>query len=136
MIDFLLDPSTKDFNLEEDNVGIKLTNAEQAYQQSIRMGLSLNLGEFFTHTNYGLPWLRNKDYTVGQGVRYFLGDNFPNPEIFITRELDIHLKNISFVKEVTSSYEFNSSTRCYTYTFTVQVNSGEIIEFAPYKITL
>ncbi|CAH9012859.1 putative baseplate component [Vibrio phage 501E54-1] len=136
MIDFLLDPSTKDFNLEEDNVGIQLTNAEQAYQQSIRMGLSLNLGEFFTHTNYGLPWLRNKDYTVGQGVRYFLGDNFPNPEIFITRELDIHLKNISFVKEVTSSYEFNPSTRYYTYTFTVQVNSGEIIEFAPYKITL
>ena len=134
MIDFLLDPVTKDFNFED--TGLQLTSKEQSYQQAILMGLSLNLGEFFTHTNYGLPWLRNKNYTVGQGIQYFLGDNFPNPEIFITRELDTHLKSISFVDEVSSSYEFNTATRQYRYIFTVQVSSGEVIKFAPYNITL
>ncbi len=134
MIDFLIDPVTKDFDFTE--MGLQLTNTEQSYQQAILLGLSLNLGEFFTHTNYGLPWLRNKDYSVGQGIRYFLGDNFPNPEIFITKELDRHLKNINFVTDVVSNYTYDRSTRIYTYSFTIQVSTGETIEFTPYSITL
>lgn len=134
MIDFLLNPQTKDFDFTEK--GLELTNEEEAYQQALLMGLSLNLGEFFTHTNYGLPWLRNKDYSVSQGIRYFLGDSFPNPEIFISRELDTHIKNISFVEDVESSYNFNASSREYTYIFKVTVSDGSVISFPPYNISL
>ena len=78
MKDLLLDWSTKDLDIEG---GLKLTTTKQSHYQSILLGLSLNLGEFFTHTNYGLPWLKNPDLNLGTNIRYFLGNEFPDPEL-------------------------------------------------------
>lgn len=133
MKDLLLDWNTKDLDIEG---GLKLTSKRETYYQSILLGLSLNLGEFFTHENYGLPWIKNPELDLGQNVRYFLGNNFPDPELFIKRELDRHLSRQPFVENVESSYEFDKGTRSMTYTARIDTIDGESIEFQPYLLYL
>lgn len=133
MVDLLLDWETKDLVTEG---GLRLTTSRETYSQLILLGLSLNLGEFFTHINYGLPWIKNPDVSVADNVRFFLGNNFPDPEIFIKRELDRHLSRQPFVESVESSYDFDRGTRTMTYTAQINTVDGETIEFQPYLLYL
>ncbi|AUR89086.1 hypothetical protein NVP1121O_058 [Vibrio phage 1.121.O._10N.286.46.C4] len=133
MKDFLLDLTTMDLDLSS---GLKLTTEKEAYYQTILMGLKLNLGEFFTHVNYGLPWLKNPDLDVGGNLRFFLGNNFPDPDAFINSELDRHLERVPFVDKVMSSSRFDTKTREFNYEVKIQTKSGEILEFTPYLLNL
>ncbi|AGG57830.1 hypothetical protein VPBG_00058 [Vibrio phage helene 12B3] len=133
MKDLLLDWDTKDLIIEG---GLKLTSQREAYYQSILLGLSLNLGEFFTHVNYGLPWIQNPALDLGTNVRYFLGNNFPDPELFIKKELDRHLLRQPFVESVDSSYDLDRSTRTMTYSAKINTVDEGTIEFQPYLLYL
>lgn len=132
--DFLLDWETKD--LDSSGGDIKLTNEREGYYQTLLLGLSLNIGEFFTHINHGLPWLKNPNISIGDNVRYFLGNDFPNPEIFIKTELDRHILKQPFVESIDSNHKFDRNTRTFTYTVRVNTIGGESIEFKPYLIDL
>lgn len=132
-VDLLLDWGTKDLVIEG---GLKLTSPREAYYQSILLGLSLNLGEFFTHENYGLPWIQNPDLDLGTNIRYFLGNEFPDPEMFIKKELDKHILRQPFVESIESSYESDQGTRTMTYVAKINTVDGETIEFQPYLLYL
>lgn len=133
MKDLLLDWDTYDLVIDG---GLKLTTKEETYHQSILLGLGLNLGEFFTHINYGLPWLQDPNLDLGTNVRYFLGNNFPDPEIFIKKELDRHLEAQPYVKKVDSEYKFDRNTRTMTYTARIETFDAGIMEFQPYLLYL
>lgn len=133
MIDLLLDPKTKDLVIDG---GLKITTEEDLYLQTVLLGLNLNLGEFFTHTNHGLPWIKDPNLTLGANIRYFLGSNFPSPELFLYRELDNFLKKLPFTKKIDSNYKFNRSTRHFEYDALIHTVSGKIVEVPKYITTI
>lgn len=125
-MDLKIDPNTKELD------GFQwVTGADEA-KQRITLALSTNLGEFFTHVNYGLPWIENTDETIIENVRYFLGQDFPDTEAFITEELDRYLTSLPLVASLTSSYTFDQQSRKYQYNYSVVTQEGETINFPPY----
>lgn len=134
MADIYLDPLTKDLNWDED---IRWCSKQEEYVQRIRLAWMLNLGEFFSHVNYGLPWIKNEEENIDikDGLRYFLGDDrFPNPDEFITSELNEYTENIPFVESVESTFEFDKNNRIYTYTANIITIDGEEVNIPPYLI--
>lgn len=125
-MDLKINPDTKELD------GFQWVSGVEEARQSITLAVGLNLGEFFTHVNYGLPWIKNKDETVVENIRYFLGQNFPDTEYFITEELDRYLTSLPLVGSLKSSYSFNSQTREYVYNYSVVTTDGEEIAFPPY----
>lgn len=116
--------------------GLKVTNKRQEYLQRITLSLGLNLGEFFTHINYGLPWLKNKEVSQSENLRYFLGESFPDTESYIKTELDSYIKKFSFVSSIQSESTFEISNRVFTYNFTITTIEGLEISFPSYITTI
>ncbi len=133
MVDIYLNPFTKDIDFEE---GFRLTTEKEEYVQRTLMALKLNLAEFFSHTNYGLPWLKNPNSGVGQNLRYFLGDSFPNPEYFLKGELDRYIKRFDFVDSIVSDFSFSTAKRTFTYNVRINTKTGEEVIFPPYITTI
>lgn len=129
MPDLLLD-EYGDLDMQEGL--LSLTTTRQEYQQRTGLALNLNLTEFFTHINYGLPWIKNPDISLGENLRYFLGTSFPYADNFLYTELNNYIKNFSFVKSLESSYSFDVGTRTFTYNFTIVTVEGETITFPSY----
>lgn len=121
---------TADGNLDLTN-GVVLITGKEEYFQRILLGWSINLAEFFNHSNYGLPWLESDDNTRKPDVRFFLGDQETSAQ-FVVRELDRFTESISFVESVESTFGYSPSTRTLTYSPTVITVSGEQIIFPPY----
>lgn len=120
-------------DLDLSSGGLELATGGDEARQRIDLAISINLGEFFTHINYGLPWIENKSENVSDSpIRYFLGEKFPNPDIFIKSELDRYIKSLPIVSELTSDTTYNRATRELSYTFSVVTTSGEEINFPPY----
>lgn len=136
MADIKLDPSTGDLDLSSGGLAIA-TNGDEA-RQRIELAISLNLGEFFSHLNYGLPWIKNPNLDIDgiSNIRYFLGDHFPEPEAYIYAQLDKYLASLPLVSSVESSYTFDPSTREFKYTFNVTTVEGEDINFPPFISTI
>lgn len=132
-MDLLLDPSTGDLDLTR---GLRFTTKPQEQRQRVELGISLNLGEFFTHINYGLPWIRNQEESLGTNLRYFLGDSFPDPENYLANELDVYIKKFPFVKTLSSNFSFNRFTREFSYSFSITTTDEEDITFPPYTTNL
>lgn len=120
-------------DLDLSSGGLELATGGDEARQRIDLAISINLGEFFTHINYGLPWIENLEENVSDSpIRYFLGEKFPNPDIFIKSELDRYIKSLPIVSELTSNTTYNRATRELSYTFSVITTSGEEINFPPY----
>lgn len=133
MLDLLIDPKTKDLIVDG---GLKLTTEDDLYLQTVLLGLQLNLGEFFTHTNHGLPWVKDPNLTLGENVRYFLGTSFPNPEIFLFKELNNYLNKLPFVVKVESNYRFDKNNRAFEYDALIRTKTGSTIEVPKYITTI
>lgn len=120
-------------DLDFSSGGLALATKGDEARQRIDLAINLNLGEFFSHINYGLPWIENKNEDVGrEGIRYFLGEKFPNPEIFIKNELDRYIKSLPIVDTLSSSVNFDRANRELSYSFSVVTVEGEEIDFPPY----
>lgn len=121
-----------DGDLDLSNGGLATcTNGSEAAQR-IGLAIDLNLGEFFTHANYGLPWIENPDESFSDNVRYFLGTDFSSPASYIATTLDKYILSLDLVDTLDSDYSFDTITREFSYTFTVETTEGETIEFPPY----
>lgn len=134
MADIYLDPLTKDINWDEP---LRWCSKTEEYVQRIRLAWMLNLGEFFSHANYGLPWIKNEEENldVKDSLRYFLGDDrFPDPEEFIAAELDEYTENIPFVESVESTFTFDKANRVYSYTANIVTVDGEEVNLPPYLL--
>lgn len=130
MADFKLDELTGDLDLTD---GLQLTTSlPQEAKQRIDIALGLNLGEFFTHTNYGLPWVENRLEDFATNIRYFLGDNFPDPEFYMKKQLDRYLASLPFIESLDSDFEFDRKSREFRYTYSAILTSGEEVTFPPY----
>lgn len=130
MADFKLDPVTGDLDLSE---GLQLTTSlEDEARQRIDIALGLNLGEFFTHVNYGLPWVKNRLEDYGRSIRFFLGNDFPDPEFYMKKQLDRYLKSLPFISSLSSDIEFNIETREFKYSYVATLINGEEVTFPPY----
>ncbi len=133
-MDFGLDPLTGDLIVEGGMT--KVTGAEELLQK-INIGLTINLGEFFSHINYGLPWTRNAtSELVDSDVQYFLGESDSTSVQYIVKELTSFLLAQDNISSVTSSYSFDKTTRTLTYTPEIVGNGGEVLSFKPYTLEI
>lgn len=129
-MDLGLDPTTGDLIVDG---GMTLVTGSTEIQQRIKVGLTINLNEFFTHTNYGLPWIKNVDDT--SDIQYFLGDSNATVD-YITSSIDKFILTFGTVESVTSSYEFEPTTRKLTYTPYIVSIEGEEFSYPPYVLEI
>lgn len=133
MMDFLLDPETGDLDFTN---GLQFASEPQEAAQRIDLAINLNLGEFFSHVNYGLPWIRNSEEGLPTNIRYFLGEDFPDPQSYLKNELDKYIRNLPIVDTLESSYSMDMYTREFSYEYKVITVTGEEINFPPYLQTI
>jgi hypothetical protein len=128
MADFLLSTLTGDLDFGENNSsGLQLvpdyrTEAEQRLSQA----LSLNLTEWFADITAGLPYIHNPEENLETNLRYFLGDKSPNAAQFVKVTLDKYILDLPFITSLKSEYNFNVSSRVFTYTYSAVSNGVEI----------
>ena len=131
-MDFGLDPTTGDLIVVG---GMTLVTKGDELQQRLSVGLTINLGEFFTHINYGLPWLRGDELETTD-IQYFLGTDENTTVQYIIKELDSYILRIDQVTAVTSTFEFDQNTRTLSYKPSITAEDGEIIDFPPYNLAI
>lgn len=134
MADLKLNVLTGDIDLNNGYLSL-ITGADEKLQRIV-LGLSINLGEFFTHTNHGLPWIYDETFDTDYEYRYMLTDQGGDTEYFIKNTLDKYLERLDFVEKVNSTYSFNPNTRVYNYKYSIQDVNGEVIEFPEYSVNL
>jgi len=131
-MDIGLDTLTGDLITEG---GLVLVSEVEELRQRTEVGLTINLGEFFSHINYGLPWLRNPELGTTDIV-YFLGEEDNTTTQYIVKEIDKYLLTFDRIAEVKSSYTFNKADRVLTYSPKITGQDGEMIDFPPYTLEL
>ena len=129
MAGFKRDPVTGDLDLTD---GLKIVTGVDELIQRIQLGLTINLGEFFTHANSGLPWLKDESNPASTDIEYFLGGNIQLAAQVIVKEFDNYIESIDQVDSVTSTFEFNPLTRTLSYLPNIIANNGEAVNFPPY----
>lgn len=132
-MDLKFDETTGDIDVSS---GLQFTTGATELRQRITVGVTINLNEFFTHINYGLPWLRNEADNPFTDVQYFLGEDEQTSIQYIVKELDRYILSIDQVVSVTSNYDFVNTTRTLYYTPSIVGQDGEEVNFPPYKIDL
>lgn len=127
-MDFLLDHLTGDLDFGEDNsLGLQLTSDYKTEaEQRLAQALSLNLTEWFADITAGLPYIKNPNESLEQNIRYFLGDKSPNAAQFVKSTLDKYILDLPFITSLSSEYNFNESSRVFTYKYSAVVNGVEI----------
>lgn len=113
--------------------GMSLVTGTSELQQNLTVGLTINLNEFFTHQNYGLPWLREEGNT--DSIQYFLGDSETTVQ-YIISEIENYIESIEKVGSVSSNYSFNKSQRELSYTPKIVSVDGDVIEFPAYILNI
>ena len=129
-MDLALDSATGDLIVDG---GLEIITGVDEIAQRLKVGLTINLNEFFTHTNYGLPWLKSEDDT--SSTQYFLGSSGATVG-YITSAIDAFILTLDNVSEVTSTYTFNNSSRTLTYTPQITITSGDTFTFSPYVLEI
>lgn len=129
-MDFKLNETTGDLDLEN---GISLVSGATELQQRLKVGLTINLKEFFTHQNYGLPWLRPEDST--DDIQYFFGDTETTVQ-YVISTIEDYILSIDQVTDVSSEYSYESSSRKLTYIPTITAEDGEVLDFPPYTLDI
>ena len=130
-MDFGLDSTTGDLIVDG---GLTLVEGADELQQRLKVGLTINLSEFFTHQNYGLPWLKPIDSDEND-LQYFLGDS-ATTVAYVVSSIDDWIATIDQVESNYSEYSFNNQTRTLTYTPYITGTDGDDIDFPPYTLTL
>lgn len=127
-MDFLLDPLTGDLDFGVDNsLGLQLTpDYRTEAEQRLAQALSLNITEWFADITAGLPYIYNPEETLEENLRYFLGDKSPNAAQFVRSTLDKYILDLPFITSLKSDYQFNVSSRVFTYTYSAVANGVEI----------
>ena len=130
-MDFGLDTRTGDLITDG---GLTLVDGAEELAQRLKVGLTINLSEFFTHQNYGLPWLKpiNSDEN---DLQYFLGDSATTVS-YVVNSIDEWIGEIDQVVSNYSEYSFDNKTRTLTYKPYITGTSGDEIDFPPYTLTL
>ena len=132
MVDFVLDKTTGDLDLGDNNskgLQLHVDFGDEAVQR-MQQALTLNLGEWFANVNAGLPYIRNPNEDVGQGLRYFLGEKSPNIGSYIAATLDEYILSFTFVNDlISSNYDLDRKTRTYRYDSEIKLINGEVISF-------
>lgn len=123
---------TVEGDLDLTSGGLETATGGDEARQRIDLAINLNIAEFFSHINYGLPWINNPDEDIGKDLRYFLGDKLPNPDAYIKGELDRYIKALPLVESLESESTFDRNTREFNYSFSVVTVEGEEINFPPY----
>ena len=131
-MDLGLDPTTGDLIVDG---GLVLVSQAEELRQRIEVGLTINLGEFFNHINYGLPWLRNEELGTVD-IQYFLGEEDNTTVQYIVKEIDKYLLSIDQITEVNSTYEFDQPKRVLTYLPQITGTDGTIVDFPPYTLEI
>lgn len=124
MADFKLDLVTGDVDVSE---GLQIVEGVALYKQKIKLGLGLNLGEWFIDVTAGLPYLAISDPSIPRDTRYFLGDKDPYQEEYIKLTLDDYIVDYDFIQSVDSVINLNNPKRLFTYNYTGVLLDGTII---------
>lgn len=131
-MDFGLDSTTGDLIVDG---GMTTVTGSDELSQRIKVGITINIGEFFTHINYGLPWIQNPDLGTID-VQYFLGENDNTTVQYVVNALDNYLLSIEQVTEVTSTYDFDYTTRTLTYEPSITGEDSDTVDFPPYTLEI
>lgn len=115
--------------------GLVLVDKSEELRQRIEVGLTINIGEFFSHINYGLPWLRNSEVPF-KDTLFFLGENDNVSVQYIVKELDKYLLSLDQVIEVTSTYTFDKPSRTLSYSPSIVGQEGTEVNFPPYTLEI
>lgn len=119
-----------DLNIEG---GLSLVDDISEKAQYLRLGLNLNLGEWFLDINRGLPWLFNpEEPELPSNVQYFLGDALGDTSGFITAQIKKYIERQTFVESTNLISSFNPATKTYELRGTITSNKGDVIELIPY----
>jgi hypothetical protein len=94
---------------------VVVTDFNQAMLIKVQDVLNLWQGEWFLNTSAGFPW-----------AQQVLGTKQINAA-FVGGLITKALLSIQGVAAVTSSAQFNTSTRAFTYSFSAKLNSGALI---------
>jgi len=121
-MDFKLDLTTGDLDLTN---GLSTVSGGSQRQQQLKLGLGINLGEWFADIDFGIPYINTgEDFTEETQV-WLLSDSIPNKENYIKQVLDEFIESKDWVIALTSSYKFDRATRKYTYNYKVTTEEGE-----------
>ncbi len=129
-MDILLDSDTGDLDLSSG--GLEIAGDSSEVRQRIDLAINLNLGEFFTHVNYGLPWIENTELDITTNTRYFMGEKGSDVASYVAGQLDDYISGMTIVDEFDSEYDFDTSTREFSYSYSVVTTEGAEISFEPY----
>lgn len=122
-MDFLIDNNTGDLDISG---GLKTVSGGKQRQQQLRIGMTINLGEWFIDINEGVPYINTGEGGLSGSISWLLSDNIPNKENYIKDTLDNYIKSKDWVTELVSSgYTFDRSNREYTYNYTVKTEEGD-----------
>jgi hypothetical protein len=124
MVDLKLDLVTGDVDVSN---GLQIVRGVDLYKQKLKLGLGLNLGEWFIDVTAGLPYLAINDPSIPKDTRYFLGDKDPYQEEYIKLTLDEYITEYSFVDSVESEIEVNDPKRVFNYKYTCTLIDGNTI---------
>lgn len=115
MADFKLNLVTGDVDVTS---GLQIVRGLDLYKQKIKLGLGLNLGEWFVDVTAGLPYLAISDPSIPKDTRYFLGNKDPYQEEYIKLTLDDYIVDYDFIQSVDSVINLNNAGRLFTYNYT------------------
>ena len=125
MADFKLNLVTGDIDTSR---GLQIVRGVELYKQKIKLGLGINLGEWFIDVTAGLPYLSINDPSIPKDTRYFLGDKDPYQEEYIKLTLDEYITNYTFIDSVNSIISLNNPKRLFIYNYTGVLFDGTIIK--------
>lgn len=122
-MDFLIDNNTGDLDISG---GLVTVSGGKQRQQQLRIGMTINLGEWFIDINEGIPYINTGEGGLSGSISWLLSDTIPNKENYIKDTLDTYIKSKDWVTELISSgYTFDRANREYIYNYTVKTEEGD-----------
>lgn len=122
-MDFLLDNTTGDLDISN---GIQLVSGGKQRQQQLRIGMTINQGEWFIDINEGIPYINTGESGLDSSISWLLSDDIPNKEAYIKDTLDEYIKSKPWVTSlIESSFILDKANREFTYYYTVETEEGD-----------
>lgn len=121
-MDFKIDKTTGDLDISN---GLSVVSGGNQRQQQLRIGLTVNLGEWFVNINEGVPYINTGEEGLSSAISWLLSDTIPNQDQYIKGTLDQYIKDKPWVTELVSSkFTLNKQERTYQYIYTVETEDG------------
>lgn len=122
-MDFLIDKTTGDLDVTG---GLKTVSGGKQRQQQLKIGMTINQGEWFLDINEGIPYINTGEEGLSDAIAWLLSDTIPNKEEYIKDTLDQYIKDKEWVTSlISSSFLMNRASREYTYYYTVETEEGD-----------